>query len=287
MDGLLNQLEAEGVGCQISKHYYGALSYANDLALSVPSIAGIRKMLEICGEYREKFSVDYNPTKTVCVAFSRRKVDVKPNVQLCGITLKWVDNVKHLGNHLEYNLRETKEVTMKKSDLIQRVNTLLVTLGRSTDTIISKVFTSKCAHFYGAQAWNYKDKALEDFQTSWRLLILPYETHRRYLPSLVGTSIAKHQIYSRFVKLESKMENSKNSRVSFLARQCRNSPISIIGGNLKTIGNVLGVEISTIRTGAGGLLWQAYVSELSNGQCDIIGFSVEEVESMICDICVH
>jgi hypothetical protein len=66
----------------------------------------------------------------------------------------------------------------------------------------------------------------------------------------------------------------------------------------------LGVEIFTIRTGAGRLLWHAYVSELSdsdqaaimqikelkevlNGQCDIIGFSVEEVESMICDICVH
>ena len=309
MDVLLKRLEAEGVGCQIGKHYYGALSYADDLTLSVPSIAGLRKMLEICGEYGEEFSVDYNPTKTVCMAFSRRKVDVKPNVQLCGITLKWVDNVKHLGNHLEYNLRETKEVTMKKSDLIQRVNTLLVTLGRSTDTIISKVFTSKCAHFYGAQAWNFKDKAIEYFQTAWnrcirRLFNLPYETHRRYLPSLVGTSSAKHQIYSRFVKLESKMENSKNRRVSFLARLCRDSPRSIIGGNLKTIGNVLGVEISTIRNGAGGLLWQAYVSELSdsdqaaimqikelkevlNGQCDIIGFSVEEVESMICDICVH
>ncbi len=83
--------------------------------------------------------------------------------------------------------------------------------------------------------------------------------------------------------------------------QCRNLSRSIIGGNLKIIGNALGVEMSTVKTGAGGLLWHAHVSELSdksaimqikvlkdvlNGQCDIIGFTLEEVENMICDICV-
>ncbi len=94
-------------------------------------------MLEICGKYGEEFSVDYNPTKTVC-GFQQAEDGGKDQC-------------------------EAKEVTMKKSNLIQRVNNLLVTLGQSTDTIISKVFTSKCAHFYGAQAWNFKDKAFEDF----------------------------------------------------------------------------------------------------------------------------
>ncbi len=162
----------------------------------------------------------------------------------CGATLKWVDKVKHFGDHLQYNLCEAKEVTMKKSDLIQRVNT-----------------------------------------------------------SLVGTSRAKHQIYTMFVKLVSKMENSEKSRVSFLVRQCRNLSRSIIEGNFKIICNVLGVEMSTVKTGSGGLLWHAHVSELSdndkaaimqtkdlkdvlNGQCDNIGFTLEEVENMMCDICV-
>ncbi len=94
-----------------------------------------------------------------------------------------------------------------------------------------------------------------------------------------------------------------NARVSFLARQCRNLSRSIIGGNLKIIGSVLGVEMSTVKTGVGGLLWHAHVSELSdndkavimqikelkevlNGQCEIIGFTLEEVQSMMCDICV-
>ncbi len=48
------------------------------------------------------------------------------------------------------------------------------------------------------------------------------------------------------------------------ARQCRNLSRSIIGGNLKIIGNILGVEMSTVKTGAGGLLWQTHVSGLSD-----------------------
>ncbi len=102
------------------------MSYVDDLTLAVPSIAGLRKMLEICGKYGEECSVDYNASKTVCVTFNRWNVGVKTSVKLCGAMLKWVDKVKHLGNHLQYNLCEAKEVTMKKSDLIQRVKTLLV-----------------------------------------------------------------------------------------------------------------------------------------------------------------
>ncbi len=89
---------------------------------------------------------------------------------------------KYLGKHLHYNLCEAKEVTTKKSHLMQRVNTLQVTLGRSTDTIISKVFTSKCAHFHGTQAWNFNDNANEDYHRTCnrcvrRLFNLPYEIH--------------------------------------------------------------------------------------------------------------
>ncbi len=61
--------------------------------------------------------------------------------------------------------------------------------------------------------------------------------------------------------------------------------------------------MSTVKTGAGGLLCHAHVSELSdndkaaimqikelkdvlNGLCKLIGFTLEEVENMMCDIYV-
>ncbi len=91
-------------------------------------------MLEICEKYWEEFSVAYSPTKMVCVAFRRQKVKVTTCVKLCGDMLKWVDKVKHLGNHLQYNLCEAKEVTMKKNNLIQRVNYLI---GLHSDEVLT------------------------------------------------------------------------------------------------------------------------------------------------------
>ncbi len=219
MDELLKRLEAEALGCWIGKHYYGGVGYADDLTLAVPSVRGLRQMLKICEEFGEEYSVEYDSTKTVCVLFSSRKIFHKPDIQLCGRTLKWVDHVKHLGNHLESNLSEVTEIRMKKSDIIQRVNTVVVSLGKSNDMIISKVFNSQCTHFYGAQAWRFRDKAVKEFQTMWnqcirKLLTLPYETHRRFLPHLIGTPSASDQIFSRFLKMQLKMETSENHHVS-------------------------------------------------------------------------
>ncbi len=83
--------------------------------------------------------------------------------------------------------------------------------------------------------------------------------------------------------------------------QCKNLSRSVIGANIKIIVNVLGVEMSTVKTGAGGLLWHAHISELLyndkaaimqikelkkilDSQCEIIGFTLEVVESMMGDI---
>ncbi len=81
---------------------------------------------------------------------------------------------------------------MKKSDMLQRVNTVEVSLGKSNDMIISKVFNSQCTHFYGAQAWWFGDKVVKEFKTMWnrcmrRLLPLPYETQDIPSPSLGNT----------------------------------------------------------------------------------------------------
>ncbi len=69
------------------------------------------------------------------------------------------------------------------------------------------------------------------------------------------------------------MENSENARVRFLDRQCRHLQRSIIGGNLKIIGNVLAVDMSTVKTGDGEMLLHAHVSELSdNDKASIMPF---------------
>ena len=281
MDELLKRLETEGVGCWIGKHYLGSLGYADDLTVASPSGGGLKQMVATCEKFGDEYSVEYNPTKTLCCVFSRKRVRVKPEVCLAGVPLVWVESVKHLGNQLDSDLSEKTEIRNKKGDLINRVNKVIATLENSSDNIKIKLFNSQCAHFYGAQAWNLTDKAVDSFQITWnrsvrRLLNLPHATHTRFLPHLIDTPNALDQISCRFIKMMQSMMKSDNLRVRFLANMCRTSARSIIGRNLMYIANRLKIDVREVLRDGRRLLKQAYIAECTQqDKCDL---------SLICDL---
>ena len=51
LDKLLIRLKNSNIGCSINGCYTGALSYADDITLSCPSIRGLNRMLEICNSF--------------------------------------------------------------------------------------------------------------------------------------------------------------------------------------------------------------------------------------------
>ncbi len=158
------------------------------------------------------------------------------------------------------------EIRINKSDMIQRVNTEVVSLAKGNDMIISKVFNSQCTHFYRAQAWRFGDKAIKEFQTMWnrsirRLLTLPYETH---LPHLIGTPSTSDKILSRFLKMQLKMDTSENHSVSFITRMCRDSAKSISGSNFRVIAKRLSIDGLDIQTNGKCRLTHAYVDECTD-----------------------
>jgi hypothetical protein len=224
MDALLKRLEDEGYGCWIGNHYFGSMGYADDLKLISPTIQGLKMMNSICEDFGYEYGVQYNPTKTVCILYARNNITEKPTIKLCGTELKWVDTVKHLGNYLDCRLREKTEIVRKNGDLVQRVNNLLVSLGRVPDEVVKKVFNTQCAHFYGAAAWNFNDNSVREFQVMWnrcvrRILKRPYATHTRFLPLIMEISSATDQIYGRFIKMCRAMEKSENCSEFFIPAQ--------------------------------------------------------------------
>jgi hypothetical protein len=244
VDILLNALEADGVGCRIGHHFFGAVGYADDLTLCAPSVSGLRRMLHTCEKFGEHFSVKYNPTKTVCVLFSKGNKISEPAVYLSGSKLCWVKEVKHLGNYLNCNLSENKEVRVKKGDLIQRVNSVLASLDCSNINILRKVFNTQCAHFYGAEAWAFSDRSV---LITWnrcarQLLQLPFVTHRRHPPQLIGSP----NIYAQFIKLVNNMRKSDNDRISFLVRMSLLDQRTIIGSNIHVTSIYLNVPNNVV-----------------------------------------
>ncbi len=202
----------------------------------------------ICEDFGREYGVQYNPTKTVCILYSRKSLREKPKITMCDTEIKWVNKVKHIGNYLRSDMKESTDVDYKKGDLIQRTNSLIVSVSRgAADRVLRKAFNTQCAHLYGTPVWNFSDKSVQNFQITWnkcvrRLFQLPYTTHTRFLPLVLDTSLVMDQIYGRFLKLVNVMCYSRNVSIKFLANFCVQSPRSIIGSNLRVIQSRLNLD---------------------------------------------
>ena len=255
MDELIRRLKESGIGCWLGNHYAGCLSYADDMTLLCPTITGLQNLVKICEQYAREFGMTYNAEKSVCILFSRDKHlnRTLPEVRLEGKGLSWQKNVKHLGNYLSCDLSEAKDFTMKRSDLIGRSNTVIGNLSGLTVDIISKVFTSKCCHFYGTQIWDFSQHCLTDFTVAWnkcvrRLLCLPNRTHCRFLPGILGSKSPIDQICNMFMKQFRNMTISRNEFVRYVAKRSAVAN-SIIGINLNFIYKFYGLRVArNVRT---------------------------------------
>ena len=256
-------------------------------------------MMKIGEEFGKEYGVEYNPTKTVCIRFSKKKGPT-PEIHLSGTPLKWVKSVKDLGIFVDSDLR----VRHKRGDLIGRVNTMMANLGKCPDNVIRKVFNTQCVHLYGAQAWNLTDGAIKDFQVMWNrcirwVLEAHFATHTRYLPHLIGTKKALDQISERFVKLVNTMQDSNNPKVTNIVQVYKNTASSIISMNSDFISKHLGVErtavwdLNKVKSTRKGLTEgdQTTVEiikelrEVLNGKCNISVLSREEVRDLLDYLC--
>ena len=73
LDGLLANLAVSNVGCFIGAWYFGALAYADDIVLLVPSSRAMRLILTICDEYAEGFEIVFNAKKSKWIFIRARR----------------------------------------------------------------------------------------------------------------------------------------------------------------------------------------------------------------------
>jgi hypothetical protein len=253
MDELLSRLEKRGTGCWIGQYFYGGVSYADDLTLLSPTAMGLQSLISVCEDYGHEYGMTYNPLKSLCVLFSRRKL-VVPNITLNGQCLKWENHVKHLGNVLTNNLSEKHDVRLKRGDLAGRTNVIVGNLHQMSSDIILKMFSSQCCHYYVTQIWQFSKSSLGDFCMMWnccvrRLLKLPNMTHCRFLPLLANMKSPGDQICGMFVGLLRSMRQNDNHVVKFLIETVLNDARSYVGYNLHYISRRYGCQSSDILKG--------------------------------------
>ena len=70
-------------------------------------------MLNVCENYCNISKLQFNPIKSACVCFRKEKTVVLGSVSLNGEIILWVDETKHLGHVMMYNLSEKREILFK------------------------------------------------------------------------------------------------------------------------------------------------------------------------------
>ena len=108
-DELIHELESAKFGCHIGLWFVGALAYADDLVLLAPSANATRKMLAICDDFGERYSVTFNADKSKCMLFlscnkpARLLSVVNPVFHICGNVIQYVNEWPHLGHIISDN----------------------------------------------------------------------------------------------------------------------------------------------------------------------------------------
>ncbi len=215
-----NQLQASGIGCHIGHEYYGSLGYADDLMLMCPGLRGLQKMITICEQFGDRFSVSHNVKKSMCITFDRavewsRKFNESIRITLNGNKLKWVNCVRDLGNYVRYNLSEMEKIRHKWADLIWRANGIPARYQDVSPEVKMYLRNSYGCHLYWSQAWCYFDKNVESIVIAWNKTVrkiwnLPFDKHRAILCGLNKGLHVWDYIYKRFCKMYECMLKSEN-----------------------------------------------------------------------------
>ena len=72
-DDLLTQLSFSSLRAKIAVLYLERLTYADDITLVSPNVAGLQQMLDICTTYANEHHSIYNIQKCVVITFKQRR----------------------------------------------------------------------------------------------------------------------------------------------------------------------------------------------------------------------
>jgi hypothetical protein len=230
-DELIHELEAAKYGCYIGFCFVGVLAYADDLVLLAPSANATRKMLKICDEFGERYSVVFNADKSKCIlclsynkparAYSTSRSN--PVFYIGGNAIQFVNEWPHLGHIISANSDDAHDIMSRRFSLIGQINNILCNFRKVDCSTKIRLVKAYCTSFYGCEIWDLSNNCIESICTAWRRGIrqvwcLPNTTHSSLLPGLCGTLPLHDLFYKRMLKLVYQCLNSPSSIVNFIAR---------------------------------------------------------------------
>jgi hypothetical protein len=204
INGLLNELNASGIGCTIGHKYCGALGYAGDVKLLVPTLSGLIKIVKICEQYAEQHDVVFNGPKSKLLIYSGSVNDLQVTINVGNQPVPVCDAAKHVG-HTVCVSNQFKLVNGGTDNFNSNVNMFMSQFGSLQSIVKNKLFSQYCCTFYGSQICPPWHDSVSNICIQWHNAMcsvwrFPCVTHCDIIPLVVDSIPLELSLVFRFLK---------------------------------------------------------------------------------------
>lgn len=217
LDELSKDLNEVLTGCLVGTKHVNHLIYADDIVLFSPSLFGLRRLVKTCERYACAFDISFNPSKSLGITFSKRKLDfVVGSVYLNGNRIAWNDNIRYLGFRLNAYLDDRFEIDTQVRNFYARANSICRNFVKCSNAVKLKLFETFCSNFYLVHLWiNFPQYVLNRCKVAYNNMI------RKLLQLPPFCSASEMLVFHR---IDSFVSRIRRSRALFFTRlaKCNN-----------------------------------------------------------------
>ena len=119
------------------------------------------ELLNICHSYRITVDVNFNASKSFCVAFTLKLFKPRfPELNINAILIPYTDSIKYLGINFTNNHKDDSDMLRLMRMLYARSNRLVRLFHYCSRNVLIELSRSFCGSFYGSYLWTHYNNAL-------------------------------------------------------------------------------------------------------------------------------
>ena len=174
-------------------------------------------MLDICDTFASSHGLVFNAAKTQLICFRQRYTNTfPPEIIFNGSTLRFVEEVSHLGHILAYNLDDKQDIIRAIKELNRKANSVLCKFSSLDPFVKCYLLKSYCLSLYGSPLWSLSSPSLRSIEVALNKLLrkvwnLPYNSHRSIVHCTSHIPTVSHLVFNRFCSLMSSVSSSSSA----------------------------------------------------------------------------
>ena len=250
VDQLYSRLAKSGSGCYIGHQFMGAFGYADDIVILAPTIRSLKNLLKICDEFGTEFEVLFNPDKYQFLHYCNDEDSKIKGLTHNNVYIPTVNHAIHLGKIVGPS-SEGLVIQEGTKSFTKFFNGIAYSFPKAVSKVKYTLFKTYCMSLYNCVLWDFNKNEFNKFQVQWRksirkLLNIPIRTHNNLLSLICGDIDVDLQIYRRFVKFITNINNSKNSCVQLCSKLVNAGSASVLCCNLNKVSYKLKISKDTL-----------------------------------------